>query len=144
MEDIDSIERSALQGKTQIIPLYEECVQAGFPSPAQGEYPNSIDLNQELIKHPASTFCARVQGDSMVGAGIEQGDLLIIDRSIEPQEGQIALCYLDGGFTVKRITWRKHLLYLTPANANYPEIPIDKNSNFQVWGIVTYIIKRTF
>ena len=122
--------------------FYEGRVQAGFPSPAQGEYADSIDLNRTLITNPAATFCARVIGNSMVDAGINEGDLLIIDRSLTPHTGSIAVCFIDGDFTVKRLSMRDDGVYLTPANADFPEIAVGQESNFQVWGVVSHIIKR--
>ena len=89
--------------QTSGLQFFETRVQAGFPSPAQGEYADSIDLNRALITNPAATFCARVIGNSMVDAGINEGDLLIIDRSITPHDGSIAVCFIDGDFTVKRL-----------------------------------------
>ena len=117
-------------------------MQAGFPSPAQGEYADTIDLNRALITNPASTFCARVIGNSMVDAGINEGDLLIIDRAVTPHNGSIAVCFIDGDFTVKRLSIRNDGIFLTPANASYPEIPVSEGSNFQVWGVVSHIIKK--
>ncbi|MBQ6078854.1 MAG: translesion error-prone DNA polymerase V autoproteolytic subunit [Muribaculaceae bacterium] len=128
--------------KTSGLQFFEGRVQAGFPSPAQGEYADSIDLNRALITNPAATFCARVMGDSMVDAGINEGDLLIIDRSLPPHDGSIAVCFIDGDFTVKRLSVRDEGLFLTPANAQFPEIPVTDDSNFQVWGVVSHIIKR--
>jgi len=128
--------------KTSGLQFFEGRVQAGFPSPAQGEYADVIDLNRALITNPAATFCARVIGNSMVDAGINEGDLLIIDRSLTPHDGNIAVCFIDGDFTVKRLSMRDNRLFLTPANANYPELPVNEDSNFQVWGVVSHIIKR--
>ena len=128
--------------KTSGLQFFEGRVQAGFPSPAQGEYADVIDLNRALITNPAATFCARVIGNSMVDAGINEGDLLIIDRSLTPHDGNIAVCFIDGDFTVKRLSMRGNGLFLTPANADYPELPVNEDSNFQVWGVVSHIIKR--
>ena len=128
--------------KTSGLQFFEGRVQAGFPSPAQGEYADVIDLNRALITNPAATFCARVIGNSMVDAGINEGDLLIIDRSLTPHDGNIAVCFIDGDFTVKRLSMRNNRLFLTPANADYPELPVNEDSNFQVWGVVSHIIKR--
>lgn len=122
--------------------LFESRVQAGFPSPAQGEYADSIDLNRALITHAAATFCARVMGNSMIDAGINEGDLLIIDRALEPHDGNIAVCFIDGDFTVKRLSVRDEGIFLTPANAAYPEIKVEQDNNFVVWGVVSHIIKK--
>lgn len=141
---MDEIKISQLQPgeKTFGLQFFEGRVQAGFPSPAQGEYADTIDLNRALITNPAATFCARVIGDSMVDAGINEGDLLIIDRSLNPHDGNIAVCFIDGDFTVKRLSVRADGIYLTPANASFPEFKVSEDSNFQVWGIVSHIIKR--
>lgn len=122
--------------------FFESRVQAGFPSPAQGEYADTIDLNRALITNPAATFCARVIGNSMVDAGINEGDLLIIDRSLTPNDGNIAVCFIDGDFTVKRLSVRDDGIYLTPANADFPELRVEEDSSFQVWGVVSHIIKK--
>ncbi len=141
---MDEIKISQLQPgeKMSGLRFFEGRVQAGFPSPAQGEYADTIDLNRALITNPAATFCARVIGDSMVDAGINEGDLLIIDRSLNPHDGNIAVCFIDGDFTVKRLSVRADGIYLTPANASFPELKVSEDSNFQVWGIVSHIIKR--
>ncbi len=128
--------------QTSGLQFFESRVQAGFPSPAQSEYADSIDLNRALITNPAATFCARVIGNSMVDAGINEGDLLIIDRSLTPHDGNIAVCFVDGEFTVKRLSVRDDGIYLTPANTDYPELKVSEDNNFVVWGIVSHIIKR--
>ena len=128
--------------KASGLQFFEGRVQAGFPSPAQGEYADTIDLNRALITNPAATFCARVIGNSMVDAGINEGDLLIIDRSLTPHDGNIAVCFVDGDFTVKRLSVRDDGIYLTPANAKFPELRVSEDSNFQVWGVVSHIIKK--
>ncbi len=122
--------------------LFDIRIQAGFPSPAQGSFADSVDLNHELINNPAATFCARVIGDSMIDSGINEGDMLIIDRSIEPQDGDIAVCFIDGDFTVKRILIKDNEMSLVPANRRYPVIRVPKESNFVVWGVVSHIIKK--
>ena len=128
--------------KTSGLQFFEGRVQAGFPSPAQGEYADTIDLNRALITNPSATFCARVIGNSMVDAGINEGDLLIIDRSLTPHDGSIAVCFIDGDFTVKRLSVREEGVFLTPANADFPEMAVPEDSNFQVWGVVSHIIKK--
>lgn len=122
--------------------FFEGRVQAGFPSPAQGEYADTIDLNRALITNPAATFCARVIGNSMVDAGINEGDLLIIDRSLTPHDGSIAVCFIDGDFTVKRLSVRADGVFLTPANATFPEMRVPEESSFQIWGVVSHIVKK--
>lgn len=121
--------------------LIEQGVSAGFPSPADDFKEVRISLDKELVKNSESTFYAKVSGDSMIEAGLDDGDLLIIDRSLDPENGKIAVCYLDGDFTVKRILKKEDELYLKPENKNYKEIKIKKGNELIVWGIVTYVIK---
>lgn len=134
--------KPVIEKLTSGLQFFEGRVQAGFPSPAQGEYADTIDLNRALITNPAATFCARVIGNSMVDAGINEGDLLIIDRSLTPHDGNIAVCFVDGDFTVKRLSVRDDGIYLIPANAQFPELRVSEESNFQVWGVVSHIIKK--
>ena len=141
MDDIKISELKADE-RTLGLQFFEGRVQAGFPSPVQGEYADTIDLNRALITNPAATFCARVIGNSMVDAGINEGDLLIIDRSITPCDGSIAVCFVDGDFTVKRLSVRDDGIYLIPANASFPELKVEEDSSFQVWGVVSHIIKK--
>lgn len=124
------------------LPYVESGISAGFPSPANDFLDIAIDLNKEYIKHPSATFFARVKGTSMLGAGLNDGDLLIIDRSLEPKNGKIAVCYIDGEFTVKSLKIEKDVCYLMPANEAYKPIRVDSESNFLVWGIVTTVIKK--
>ena len=124
------------------LPLAGTAIAAGFPSPAEEYLDLALDLNKELIKHPASTFYARVKGDSMVDAGIQDGDLLVIDKALEPKEGTVAVCYLDGEFTVKRLSVREEGVYLMPANAEFKPIRITEENNFLVWGLVAYVIHK--
>ena len=123
------------------IPLVDEGISAGFPSPAQDFLDMSIDLNKELIKNPVSTFYGRVKGDSMTDLGIDNGDLLIIDKSLEAQNGKIAVCFIDGEFTVKKIKFEKDYLWLIPANKKYKPIKVTQENDFIIWGIVIHVIK---
>lgn len=117
-------------------------IQAGFPSPAQDYVSETIDLNKDLITHPASTFYGRVVGDSMADEGITQDDILVIDKSLSPQDGDLAVCCLDGEFTLKRIhMMRDGRLYLVPSNKMYRPIEVTPENEFMVWGIVIYTIK---
>ncbi len=120
-----------------------EGVQAGFPSPAQ-DYTETIDLNRELIKHPATTFYARAIGDSMRDKGISDGDLLVIDKSLTPHEGNIVVAYIDGEFTLKTLHCDKkgNCCWLLPANERYSPIKVTEDNDFIVWGVVTYNIKN--
>lgn len=120
----------------------DEGIKAGFPSPAQDYLEQAIDLNKELIRHPASTFYGRVVGDSMRDEGIEEGDILVIDKSLELLNDDLAVCYIDGEFTVKRVRLEPDAAWLVPSNSNYPPIKVTKDNEFMVWGIVTYTIKK--
>ena len=124
------------------IPLIETEVSAGFPSPADDYLDLPIDLNEFLIKHPSATFYVRVKGDSMEGAGIRNGDLLIVDRAEEPRNKSIVLGIINGEFTVKRIKKKGDDLLLMPDNPDYKPIKIDDNMDFQVWGVVTYVVHK--
>ena len=136
---IDILELSS--SENIIISFLNNKIPAGFPSPAQDADSDILDLNRELIHSPSSTFCARVSGDSMIDCGINDGDLLIIDKALTPHDGSIAVCYIDGDFTVKRISVQNDGIFLMPANRKYRPIPVSEDNNFQVWGIVTHIIK---
>lgn len=120
----------------------DEGIRAGFPSPAQDYLEQAIDLNKELIKHPASTFYGRVIGDSMRDEGIEEGDILIIDKSLELLDDDLAVCFIDGEFTVKRVRLETDAAWLVPSNPDYPLIKVTKDNDFIVWSIVTYTIKK--
>src|SRR5713226_24884 len=114
-------------------PVFLARVPGGFPSPADDYLEGKLDLNQYLIKHPAATFFVRVTGDSMIGAGIHSGDLLIVDRSLEPKDGNVVIAVLDGELTVKRLFMREGKLFLAPENKDYPLIPVHEEQSFQVW-----------
>ena len=117
------------------LPYVSEGIKAGFPSPAQDYLDIAIDLNKELIRNPASTFFGRVSGDSMRDEGLEDGDILVVDKSLEPRNGDTAVCFIDGDFTLKYIR-------MAPANPAYPSIQITEENNFMIWGIVTYSIRH--
>jgi DNA polymerase V len=123
------------------LPYIESGISAGFPSPALDFVDVSIDLNKYLIKHPSATFYGRVKGVSLKNAGIDNGDLLIIDRSLRPTNGKIAVCYIDGEFTAKRIQISKSVIWLIPENENYQPIRVTEDNDFLIWGIVTHVIK---
>lgn len=115
---------------------------AGFPSPAQDYLELSIDLNTELIRHPAATFFGRVVGNSLEEAGVTEGDILIIDKSLKPQDGNMCVCFLDGDFTLKFIRHTENEIWLIPANKAYTPIKVTEDNDFMIWGVVTYTIKR--
>ncbi|RRJ93912.1 LexA family protein [Flavobacterium macacae] len=124
------------------IPMIADGVSAGFPSPAQDFMENNIDLNKELSENLLATFYIKVAGNSMVDAGIDDKDILVVDRSLEPADKKIAICFVDGEFTVKRLKLEKDCLYLMPENQNYEPIKVSEENNFIIWGIVTYVIKK--
>ncbi len=125
-----------------VLPYADNGIQAGFPSPAQDYISESIDLNRELVRHPAATFYGRVEGDSMIGEGIEAGDILVIDRSIEPANGDLAVCCVDGDFTLKRLRLERDRVWLIPSNEAFDPILVTPDSKFEIWGVVTYTIKQ--
>lgn len=115
-------------------------VPAGFPSPADDYAEGPLDLNRHLIRHPAATFFVRVKGDSMIGAGIFSGDLLIVDRAMNPTNGSIVIAVVNGDLTVKRLHRSKGGITLLPENPAYRPIEIDHSTDFEVWGVVTKAI----
>lgn len=123
------------------LPFVDVGISAGFPSPADDFIELRIDLNKELIKHKDSTFFAKVKGDSMKNAGIFDGDLLIIDKSLEPQDGKIAICQIDGEFTVKRIKKENDVVWLIAENEDYKPIKVTEENELMIWGIVIHSIK---
>ena len=123
------------------LPVVTSGISAGFPSPADDFLDVNIDLNRHLIKNPSTTFYGRVRGDSMKDAGIHDGDLLIIDKSLEPQNNKIAVCFIDGEFTVKRIRIEKDVIWLVAENKAYEPIRVTEDNDFIIWGIVTNVIK---
>ena len=122
------------------LPLFVTGISAGFPSPADDYIDRKLDLNELLITHPAATFFVRVEGNSMINAGIHSGDILVVDRALEPNNNNIVLAILDGEFTVKRIKKLKNDLYLMPENPDFEPIKIGEETNFEVWGVVTYVV----
>ncbi|WED43533.1 LexA family protein [Legionella cardiaca] len=132
-----------LENQLQGIPLYSSKVRAGFPSPADDYIESYLDLNAYLIKHPASTFFLIAAGDSMIGAGIQSGDMLIVDKNIEPTHGKIVIAALDGELTVKRLSKTANRVQLLPANESYQPIDITDSQDLVIWGVVTYVIHQT-
>ncbi|MGM9721042.1 MAG: LexA family protein [Candidatus Egerieousia sp.] len=126
------------------IPLATESVHAGFPSPAEDMLEESLDINKLLVKHPAATYYVRVKGESMRDAGIYDSDILVVDKSLEPTNNCIAVCYIDGEFTLKRvlINAEERTVVLMPANSIYKPIIVTPDNDFIIWGIVSYVIHK--
>ena len=124
----------------RLIPLASSTVAAGFPSPADDYIDVGIDLNETLIRHPSSTFFLRVSGDSMVEAGIQHGDLLVVDRSLEARPGHVVVAVLDGAFTLKRLARHQGRLRLEAANSAYPPLELHHCGDVQIWGVAIHAI----
>ncbi|GAB4217554.1 MAG: translesion error-prone DNA polymerase V autoproteolytic subunit [Synechococcales cyanobacterium] len=122
------------------VPLLTCRVEAGFPSPADDSIEEGLDLNDYVIQHPAATFFVRVAGHSMTGAGIHPGDILVVDRALEPQHGRVVIAVVEGELTVKRIHKSRKRVVLLPDNPDYPPLPLDPDGEFSIWGVVTYVI----
>ena len=120
---------------------FQSGIKAGFPSPAADFDETKISLDNVLVKNREATFYAKASGTSMTGAGIDDNDIMIIDRSLEPTNNKIAICCIDGEFTVKRIAIKKDGIYLMPENKEYQPIKVTENNELIIWGIVTYVIK---
>ncbi len=147
METLQTEERAVLLGQVVNkdplnLPFFSTVVQAGFPSPAEDYIEKMLDLNDLLVKHPIATFFVRVMGDSMREAGIQSEDILVVDRSLEPAHGKIIVAYLNGEFTVKRLSIVGKQTSLVAENPFYPPLEISEYDDFQVWGVVTYIIHK--
>lgn len=123
-------------------PLYGHKVEAGFPSPADDYIEDRLSLDEHLIQHRDSTFFVRAKGNSMVGAGIFDGDLLVVDRSLTPSSGDIVIAVLDTELTVKRLIQREGLVILKPENPDFKEIVLKEGQELQVWGVVTSTTKK--
>ena len=136
--DIYVLEESILAD----IPIFTNSVQAGFPSPAEDYMDLDLNLQDHLIQNPSATFCVRAVGESMRDAGIKSGDIMLVDKSLTPKNRSIVLAVIDGEFTIKRVNVSEKELYLIPENENFPPIKITKEMDFQVWGVVTYIIHK--
>lgn len=136
---VDTIHKPDTSTK-QRRPLFKSGVSAGFPSPAADYEEGKLDLNKHLIRNPAATFFVRANGDSMIGAGIYTGDLLVVDRSLEPADKSVVIAVVNGELTVKRIRLRKGKIALEPENENYAACQITDCVQFEVWGVVTNVI----
>ncbi len=126
--------------KEASIPLYACGVSAGFPSPADDYLEGTLDLNERLIREPAATFFVRAKGDSMIGAGIHDGDLLVVDRSAEPKDGRVVIAVINGELTVKRLVREKGIARLEPENPAYKPISFGEDDDVRLWGVVTNVI----
>ena len=129
-----------VQRKEAAIPLYACGVSAGFPSPADDYLEGALDLNERLIREPAATFFARAKGDSMIGAGIHDGDLLVVDRSMEAKDGRVVIAAVNGELTVKRLARKKDKAWLEPENPAYSPIYLNEEDDVRIWGVVTNVI----
>ncbi len=126
--------------KTAGCPLAVSRISAGFPSPAEDYMEGKLDLNEYLVKHPAATFFVRVSGESMEGAGIYSGDILVVDRSLSPGDGRVVIAAVDGELMVKRMRKRGFDLYLESEHSGYPRFKLSEKENAEIWGVVTYAI----
>lgn len=131
-----------VEGRGFKLPMYSNTVQAGFPSPAEDYIENEIDLNAFLVKQPSATFLVRAAGNSMKDAGISDGDILVVDRSVKPVNGKVVIAAVDGQLTVKFLIIKQGKAFLMPANADYPPIPVDPDNGVTIWGVVTSSIHQ--
>jgi len=128
--------------KRQELPLFLANVPAGFPSPADDYIDRKLDLNEYLVKHPSATFFVRVEGESMINAGIHCGDVLIVDRALEATDKKIVIANVNGELTVKRIRKIKNKLFLAAENPDFEPIEVKVGEQFEVWGVVTYVLHQ--
>lgn len=126
------------------LPFVGRQIPAGFPSPAQDYFDGTLDLAEALIKHPENTFIAKVKGRSMVEAGVEDGDLLVIDKALDYRPGALAVCFLNGEFTLKHVKREGRRLFLVPANPDFKPIKVTDDDDFRILGFVTYVIKSVY
>ena len=133
----------SIKKKQILTPVFLDSVSAGFPSPATDYMENKLDLNEYLIKHPASTFIVKAKGPSMTDAGILSGDLLIVDRSITPKSNDTVIASIFGDLTVKKLQKKENSLFLLSANSDYPGIQVKEEMECFIWGVVTYIIHES-
>jgi DNA polymerase V len=123
------------------VPLMAACVPAGFPSPADDYEDKPLDFNELLIRNRAATFAVRAQGVSMVGAGIHDGDICIVDRSVKPVDGSVIVALVNGEFTMKRLRMKSGRVWLHAENETYPDIPITNGTEFEIWGVITSSVR---
>lgn len=144
MEDVTLHIYSADTSTMMDVSFIDEGIKAGFPSPAQDYLSESIDLNKELIHHKECTFLARVSGNSLIEAGISDGDIVVIDKSLEAKNGDFVVAYIDGEFTLKefRLDETNHCAWLIPHNKAFAPIQVTEENDFLIWGVLTYTIKQ--
>ncbi len=140
LNDYSNIYEAVWGEKKQSFPLYGTRVAAGFPSPADDYIESKLDLNHYLVKHPAATFFVRVEGDSMIGAGIHPDDILVVDRSVKPTDDKIVIAVVNGELTVKRLRIMPNYVVLQPENDRFSPIRVTEEMNFSIWGVVTSVI----
>ena len=138
---IDSV-MNFINNNTLSLPLYSSKVPAGFPSPADDHMEGKLDLNTHLVKHPTATFFVKASGDSMIGAGIHDGDILVVDRSLEPRQSRIVIAAVDGQLTVKRLKKKGKKIFLVPENKKFRSIELNENNDVKVWGVVTNVVHK--
>ncbi len=139
LDMVDTVLKYANRGGFRL-PLYASRVAAGFPSPADDYEERQLDLNEHLVQRPESTFFVRASGDSMINAGIHSGDILVVDRSLEPKHGKVVIAIIDNELTVKRLYKTDSQISLVPENPNYKSIELAEESELQIWGVVTNVI----
>lgn len=142
MELIGMAQEPAPKEAKRLLPLYLMSVQAGFPSPADDYIDKKINLHDFLVKNNAATFFLKAHGESMLGAGIYDGDLLVVDRSVEAGHNKIVIAAIDGELTVKRLLRRQNKVVLAPENPDYPEFNITHKEHVHIWGVVTFAIHK--
>jgi len=141
-DKVEIIGRAACDPPPSVIPLYLERIAAGFPSPADDYIESVLDLNTYLVRNPAATFMVKVSGDSMIDAGIHDGDVLVVDRAEESASGRIVVAVLDGELTVKRLLLRDGERILMPENPCYTPMILSSNQELHIWGVVTGVVRR--
>lgn len=139
LSEVDTV-MQLVQNQFYRLPFYSHAVAAGFPSPAEDEMAEKLDLNELLIKRPAATFFLRVAGSSMIKAGIHHNDILIVDRSVEPTSGKIVIAAVNGELTVKRLFQKGKRIQLLPENDQFAPIDITEGIDLHIWGVVTNVI----
>ena len=137
---VEAVKQFIRTGRTIRIPLYSNSIPAGFPSPADDHIESHLDLNDYLVQNPSSTFMVRAVGDSMIGAGIHSGDVLVVDRAITPTNGKVVIAAVDGELTGKRLEIHQDHLCLIAENPKYPPIRVSESQDAVIWGVVTNVI----